>query len=122
MRQSRLGGAAQTAGKVSDDVVWLRADQESEAFLAPAVTSIEGGKIGGDIIVDAVEDWQPKLLRHVAPENVGRANAEAIWIHRRNLGPYLLQQCECALTRRLGWCWAPERLRKKPHDQTDYRE
>src|SRR5205823_7860068 len=67
-------------------------------------------------------DWQPELLRHVAPENVGHANAEAIWIHRRNLGPYLLQQCECALTRRLEWCWAPERLRKKPHDQADYRE
>jgi DNA-directed RNA polymerase subunit beta len=38
-------------GKVSDDVQWLRADQESEAFLAPADTPIEGGKIAGDIIV-----------------------------------------------------------------------
>jgi DNA-directed RNA polymerase subunit beta len=40
-----------TKGKVTDDVVWLRADQESEAFLAPADTPIEGGKISGDIIV-----------------------------------------------------------------------
>ena len=38
-------------GKVTDDVVWLRADQESEAYLAPADTMAPGGKIEGDTIV-----------------------------------------------------------------------
>ncbi len=38
-------------GKMSDEVVWLRADQESEAFLAPADTPFENGKIIGDNIV-----------------------------------------------------------------------
>ncbi|MBA4016746.1 MAG: DNA-directed RNA polymerase subunit beta [Pirellula sp.] len=38
-------------GKVTDDVVWLRADQESEAYLAPADTMTPGGKIEGDQIV-----------------------------------------------------------------------
>src|SRR5687767_7116696 len=38
-------------GKLSEDVVWLRADQESEAYLAPADTPTEGGRIAGDNIV-----------------------------------------------------------------------
>ena len=38
-------------GKVSDEVVWLRADQESEAYLAPADTKTQGGKIVEDNIV-----------------------------------------------------------------------
>ncbi|HET6879204.1 MAG TPA: DNA-directed RNA polymerase subunit beta, partial [Pirellulales bacterium] len=38
-------------GKVADDVVWLRADQENEAFLAPADTPIDHGKLVGDNII-----------------------------------------------------------------------
>ena len=38
-------------GKVSDEVVWLRADQENEAFLAPADTPIEHNKLQGDNII-----------------------------------------------------------------------
>ncbi|HUY37101.1 MAG TPA: DNA-directed RNA polymerase subunit beta [Pirellulales bacterium] len=34
-------------GKVTDDVVWLRADQESEAYLAPADTPVAGGRLQG---------------------------------------------------------------------------
>jgi DNA-directed RNA polymerase subunit beta len=34
-----------TRGKLHDDVVWLRADQESEAYLAPADTKIESGRL-----------------------------------------------------------------------------
>jgi DNA-directed RNA polymerase subunit beta len=37
--------------KISDEVVWLRADQESEAFLAPADTPAENNKIVGENIV-----------------------------------------------------------------------
>ncbi|HEX3726127.1 MAG TPA: DNA-directed RNA polymerase subunit beta, partial [Pirellulales bacterium] len=32
-------------GKLSDDVVWLRADEESEAYLAPADAPVESGKL-----------------------------------------------------------------------------
>ena len=35
-------------GKVSEEVVWLRADQESEAYLAPADTAITNGKLQGE--------------------------------------------------------------------------
>ncbi|MGH7139776.1 MAG: DNA-directed RNA polymerase subunit beta, partial [Pirellulales bacterium] len=38
-------------GKVAEDVVWLRADQENEAFLAPADTPIDHGKLVGDNII-----------------------------------------------------------------------
>ncbi len=38
-------------GKLSDDVVWLRADEESEAYLAPADAPVENGKIKGDTII-----------------------------------------------------------------------
>ncbi len=40
-----------TKGRVSDDVTWLRADQESEAFLAPADTKTENGKMIGDTLI-----------------------------------------------------------------------
>ena len=42
-------------GKLSEDVVWLRADQESEAYLAPADTRIVGGKLTGS-------ESQPELI------------------------------------------------------------
>lgn len=40
-----------TKGKLQDDVVWLRADEESEAFVASADSPIENDKIQGETIV-----------------------------------------------------------------------
>jgi DNA-directed RNA polymerase subunit beta len=37
--------------KLTDDVVWLRADEEHEAHLAPADTMVENGKLVGDTII-----------------------------------------------------------------------
>jgi DNA-directed RNA polymerase subunit beta len=34
--------------KLAEDVVWLRADEESQVFLAPADTPVDHGKIGAD--------------------------------------------------------------------------
>ncbi len=34
-------------GKLTDEVVWLRADEESEAYLAPADAPVDNGKIHG---------------------------------------------------------------------------
>ncbi len=38
-------------GKLTDEVVWLRADEESEAYLAPADATVENGKLKGDMII-----------------------------------------------------------------------
>jgi DNA-directed RNA polymerase subunit beta len=38
-------------GKLQDEYVWLRADQESEAYVAPADAPVVGGQIQGDTIV-----------------------------------------------------------------------
>ena len=38
-------------GKLVDEVVWLRADEESEAYLAPADAVVENGKLKGDTII-----------------------------------------------------------------------
>ena len=38
-------------GKLTDEVVWLRADEESEAYLAPADAPVENNKIKGDTII-----------------------------------------------------------------------
>ena len=38
-------------GKVTDEVVWLRADEESEAYVAPADVDIKDGQIQGENIV-----------------------------------------------------------------------
>ena len=38
-------------GKLSDEVVWLRADQETEAYLAPADAPVIDGKIQGETII-----------------------------------------------------------------------
>ena len=40
-----------TKGKLTEEVVWLRADEESEAFVASADSPIENDKISGDTIV-----------------------------------------------------------------------
>lgn len=52
-------------GKVSEEIVWLRADEETEAFVAPADTPVEGGEIigskemGGSIIARYRSDFEP---------------------------------------------------------------
>jgi DNA-directed RNA polymerase subunit beta len=38
-------------GKLTEEIEWLRADQEHEAFLAPADAVVQNGKIVGDTIV-----------------------------------------------------------------------
>ncbi|HEX3658979.1 MAG TPA: DNA-directed RNA polymerase subunit beta [Pirellulales bacterium] len=43
-----------TKGKLADDVVWLRADQESEAYLAPADAKVENGKLVGGLQGDNI--------------------------------------------------------------------
>ena len=40
-----------TDGKVTDEVVWLRADEESEAYVAPADVAVKDGEIQGENIV-----------------------------------------------------------------------
>ncbi len=38
-------------GKLTEEITWLRADQEHEAFLAPADTPIDGNKLVGDTLI-----------------------------------------------------------------------
>ncbi len=38
-------------GKLTDEVVWLRADEEHEAYVAPADAVVENGKLVGDTII-----------------------------------------------------------------------
>ncbi len=38
-------------GKLTDDVVWLRADEESEAYLAPADAPVDDDKLAGDTLI-----------------------------------------------------------------------
>jgi len=38
-------------GKLGEEVVWLRADEESEAYLAPADAPVVNGKLHGDTII-----------------------------------------------------------------------
>ncbi|MDA1178926.1 MAG: DNA-directed RNA polymerase subunit beta [Planctomycetota bacterium] len=38
-------------GKASEDVVWLRADQETDAYVAPADVAISEGKLGGPTLI-----------------------------------------------------------------------
>jgi DNA-directed RNA polymerase subunit beta len=51
-------------GKVTDDVAWLRADEETEAFVAPADTDVENGlivpqkQLGGNIIARFRADFE----------------------------------------------------------------
>lgn len=40
-----------TKGKLSEDVVWLRADEESDAYVAPADSVVEHGKLVGTNII-----------------------------------------------------------------------
>jgi DNA-directed RNA polymerase subunit beta len=54
-------------GKMTDDVVWLRADEENDAFVAPADAPVEDGKLqgGANLIARVRSDFQI-----VAPEQV----------------------------------------------------
>ncbi len=58
-------------GKITDEVAWLRADEETEVYVAPADTSVENGRIvgvkqlGGNIIARFRADFEL-----VAPEDV----------------------------------------------------
>ncbi|MGD9721890.1 MAG: DNA-directed RNA polymerase subunit beta [Pirellulales bacterium] len=38
-------------GKLTDEVVWLRADEESEAYLAPADATVENGRLQGETLI-----------------------------------------------------------------------
>jgi DNA-directed RNA polymerase subunit beta len=38
-------------GRLTDEVVWLRADQESEAYVAPADAPVQQGRLQGDTII-----------------------------------------------------------------------
>jgi len=38
-------------GKLADEVVWLRADEENDAYLAPADATVENGKLVGDNLI-----------------------------------------------------------------------
>ena len=58
-------------GKVTDEVAWLRADEETEAYVAPADTLVEGGAIvpskalGGNVLARFKADFEL-----AAPEDV----------------------------------------------------
>ena len=58
-------------GKLMDDVLWLRADEESQARLAPADTPVEKGKVshervtarfGGDFVMTVSDQMIQSLL------------------------------------------------------------
>ena len=61
-------------GKITENIVWLRADEESEAYVAPADTSVENGEIvgskqlGGNIIARYRADFDlaaPEMVRYI---------------------------------------------------------
>ncbi len=61
-------------GKITDNIVWLRADEESEAYVAPADTSVENGEIvgsrqlGGNIIARYRADFDlasPEMVQYI---------------------------------------------------------
>jgi DNA-directed RNA polymerase subunit beta len=53
-------------GKLADEVVWLRADEESEAYLAPADAPVQNGKIQGDTIIARYHsDFEMVPIDHV---------------------------------------------------------
>ena len=61
-------------GKITENIVWLRADEESEAYVAPADTSVENGEIvgskqlGGNIIARYRADFDlaaPEMVQYI---------------------------------------------------------
>ncbi|MEO1526874.1 MAG: DNA-directed RNA polymerase subunit beta [Planctomycetota bacterium] len=72
-------------GKVTDDVVWLRADEENEAYVAPADTEVKGGELvpGPNLIARVKSDFQivqPKQVNYmdVAPSQMVGVSAGLI--------------------------------------------
>ncbi|MBP88103.1 MAG: DNA-directed RNA polymerase subunit beta [Planctomycetaceae bacterium] len=54
-------------GKLTDEVVWLRADEESDAYVAPADTEVSGGKLvgGANLIARHRADFEIVLPEQV---------------------------------------------------------
>ena len=76
-------------GKVSDNMVWLRADEETDAYVAPADTLVENGRIsplkqlGGNIIARYRADFElvpPEEVQYidVAPSQMVGVSASLI--------------------------------------------
>jgi DNA-directed RNA polymerase subunit beta len=72
-------------GKLTDDIVWLRADEEADAFVAPADTHVEGGKIvaGPALIARHRSDFEivtPEQIQYidVAPSQMVGVSAGLI--------------------------------------------
>jgi len=72
-------------GSLTDDIVWLRADEESEAYVAPADTLVKDGKLvgGANMIARVRSDFQivaPELVRYidVAPSQMVGVSAGLI--------------------------------------------
>jgi len=55
-------------GKVSEDIVWLRADEESDAYVAPADTAVSEGKLvgGANLIARHRSDFEIVLPEQVS--------------------------------------------------------
>ncbi len=56
-------------GKVTDETAWLRADEESEAYVAPADTKVENGKLVGMVNGQVLARYRADF-ELVPPENV----------------------------------------------------
>ncbi|MDX1945962.1 MAG: DNA-directed RNA polymerase subunit beta [Pirellulaceae bacterium] len=72
-------------GKLTDEVVWLRADEEADAFVAPADTPVDGGKIvaGPALIARHRSDFEivtPEQIQYidVAPSQMVGVSAGLI--------------------------------------------
>ena len=76
-------------GKVTDEVAWLRADEETEEYIAPADTYVEDGMIvgskqlGGAIIARYKADFEladPEIVRYmdIAPSQMVGVSAGLI--------------------------------------------
>jgi len=72
-------------GKLTDDIVWLRADEEADAYVAPADTAVDGGKIvpGPTLIARHRSDFEivtPEQVQYidVAPSQMVGVSAGLI--------------------------------------------
>jgi DNA-directed RNA polymerase subunit beta len=72
-------------GKLTDEIVWLRADQETDAYVAPADTEVEDGKLvgGANMIARHRSDFEivlPELVNYidVAPSQMVGVSAGLI--------------------------------------------
>ena len=72
-------------GKLTDEIVWLRADQETDAYVAPADTEVQDGKLvgGANMIARHRSDFEivlPELVNYidVAPSQMVGVSAGLI--------------------------------------------